>query len=94
MLSPFDDPNAPAERPATDPAEPFTQMAKQISHNKGSHFGGAFVIVPPGEEAPLSTLVLTTDPAEFWMIVHAKIQVRLREIERKETQAGAFGMRR
>lgn len=94
MPSPFDDPNAPTQQAKLDPAAQFVKMAEQIQHNDKAPFGGAFVVVPPGDEEPLSALILTTDPAQFWMMVSAKIQFRLQQIEQKELAAGAFGQRR
>lgn len=93
MPSPFDDPNAPVQQEKINPADTFVKMAEQIQHNAGAPFGGAFVIHPPSGEEPLTALILTSDPAQFWMMVSAKIQIRLREIELKEQNASAFGRR-
>lgn len=93
MPSPYDDPNAPELQAKADPAAPFVKMADQIKHNTDAPFGGAFVVVPPGNEEPLSALILTKDPAQFWMMVSAKVQFRLQELERNELKSSSFGRR-
>lgn len=80
---------------APDPApakEPFKAMHELIEHNKDAPFGGAFVVAPPQGEEPLTGLLLTNDPAQFWMMVMTKVQARLNAVQAKESQhSGPFG---
>lgn len=81
------------ERP-TD-AQRFSRMAQRLEHNLDSTFGGAFVIVPPsGAGEPMEALILDSagDPAQFLMLLQAKIAHALKEIEDRERSMG--GMRR
>lgn len=78
------------ERRDPTPDEPFTRMADLIQRNGfNSDFGGAFVVVPPGEGSePLSTYVLDPkqDPAQFWALLQTKAQLALDEIDQKRRQ--------
>ena len=77
------------ERP-TD-AQRFANMAKRMEHNVDSTFGGAFVIVPPqGAGEPMEALILDTqgDPAQFLMLLQAKITHALQQIDSRERQLG------
>jgi hypothetical protein len=69
----------------TDTADKFAAMAERIRHNPSTEFGGAFVIVSPDGESR-ETLVLdsSSDSAQFFMVLQARIQTRLKEIEEKE----------
>lgn len=85
--------DTPAEQTAADR---FRQMAERIDHNAASAFGGAYVIIPPRSAfTPWDVLVLDTqeDPAQFLMVLQAKISAALDEIRQKEARAGAFGGR-
>lgn len=78
------------EKPPTD-AERFANMAERIEHNKESTFGGAFVIVIPGGlVAPLESLILDTqgDPAQFLMLLQAKIAQIMEDLKTRERQFG------
>lgn len=69
-----------------DNALPFRNMSQRIEHNEQGGFGGAFVIVPPDGAAPMETLILdaTSDAAQFFMLLQARITTRLKEIEEAE----------
>lgn len=73
-------------------------MAARIELNAAQDYGGAFVIMPPGEEAtPVVGLILDNsgDPALFWSSVQTRCQIALEEIRQKEESGGQFGgMRR
>jgi len=71
-------------------------MAEKIKLNKESGFGGAVVIVPPGEGETISFLLLDEkqNAAMFWSMVKTKAEIALSEIEQAERQQGAFGARR
>ena len=77
-------------------ADRFRQMAERIDHNAASSFGGAYVIIPPkGAFTPWEVLVLDTqeDPAQFLMLLQAKISAMMDELRAKEAQQGGFGRR-
>lgn len=82
-----------------DRHKPFEDMASRIVTNMGEGFGGAFVIVPPGEgdfALPKHVLILDgqQNPAAFWSMLQTTCQVALQEIERAASrQHSAFGGR-
>ena len=59
--------------------DPFTAMAARIDLNKDQGFAGAFVIQPPGDDPPLSLLLLNNepDPAVFWGTLSTYVQAAL-----------------
>jgi hypothetical protein len=70
----------------------FEDMAKQIRLNKDYKFGGAFLLVPPGEGEPFSSLMLRQEEAPiFWSTIKTLVQVAEETMGRP--QAG-FGGRR
>ncbi len=78
-----------------DLAKPFQEMAERITKNRSESFGGAFVIVPPtgaGEPMQAVTFNTGTDPAAFWMLLQAQINVTLENL--KANQASPYGMPR
>lgn len=86
----------------TDPltlsdAERFASMAERIRHNQDSStFGGAWVIIPPGEGGiPMETLILDSkgDPAQFYMLLMAKSKNALDELQTKERMRQGYGQR-
>ena len=80
-------------KPPTD-ADRFARMAKRMEHNTNSTFGGAFVIIVPGGLVdPLEALILDSkgDPAQFLMVLQAKIKAVLEDIDTKQRQMGGFG---
>jgi hypothetical protein len=83
---------------ADDLSQPFTDMAERISLNADQGFGGAFVIMPPGEE-PKPRVMLMLDnaenPAMFWASLQTVCGLALQEIQKAEEQSNGFGgMRR
>lgn len=82
----------------SDLSDPFTQMAERIMLNSEQGFGGAFVIVPPGEEPKPRVLLMldnAENPAMFWAALQTTAQMALQEIQNEEQQSGGFmGMRR
>ncbi len=80
-----------------DNAKPFTDMAARIDLNRDNKFGGAFVIVPPGEGLePMHTLILDgqQNAAAFWSMLQTTCQVALNELENvARRQQGGFGGR-
>lgn len=81
----------------SDAADVFKKMAERIESNSNADFGGAFVIVPPGEEAKhLETLILdpTSSAASFWGLLKAKADMALADLDAAErTKQSGFGRR-
>ena len=64
-----DEPNR-AHEEAEKRALLFEDMARQIRLNRDAKFGGAFLVIPPGEAEPFSSLMLNQDePSIFWAAV-------------------------
>ena len=82
----------------SDLSAPFTEMAARIELNAEQGFGGAFVIVPPGDEVKPRVLLMLDNAqsqAMFWSTLQTTCELALRELADQEQQAGAFGgMRR
>lgn len=82
----------------SDLSTPFTDMADRIDLNAEQGFGGAFVIMPPGDDAvPCVMLLLDNsgNPAVFWGSVMTRCQIALEELKQKEESMSGFGgMRR
>jgi hypothetical protein len=75
-------------------AELFRRMAARIDHNSDTtgisdQFGGAFVIVPPGGDPIMESLVLDPkqDVAHFFMLLQTKISQALEEIKQREARS-------
>lgn len=67
----------------------FEQMARQIRLNKDAKFGGAFLVIPPADGEPFSSLMLNQDEASiFWGAVKTLGQVALDALERGQRQQG------
>ena len=79
----------------TTRADPFTAMAAKIDLNAEHGFGGAFVVMPPGEEAVPMTLLMLDDGANeamFWANVQTMAAMALQAIQARES-AAARGFR-
>lgn len=79
-------------------AAPFSDMATRIGHNAGSEFGGAVVIVPPGDGPVIEMLLLNKvddrTEAAFWSLLKARTDMVLADIQDRERQAASgFGRR-
>jgi hypothetical protein len=76
-------------------AEPFTKMAERITHNADATFGGAVVIVPPGDGKPVELLMLDAqgDEGQFWATILTRIQVAINENDQKKQVNRTFGVR-
>jgi hypothetical protein len=67
----------------------FERMAAQIRLNKDATFGGAFLVIPPGEGEPFSSLMLNQDePSIFWGAVKTLAEVAMGALERAARQQG------
>lgn len=83
----------------SDLSQPFTEMATRIDLNAEQGFGGAFVIMPPGEEPKPRVLLMLNNsdsPAMFWATLQTTCQLALQEISQEEEARGGgmFGARR
>lgn len=80
----------------TDTSEPFSQMAELIKHNEGKPFGGACVIVPPGDGNPINIVQFssgTGTEAQFWTSIVSLAQAAVAEIDAKKQIGRTFGVR-
>lgn len=76
-----------------DRSAPFIVMADKIGLNKDYGFGGAFVVVPPGEDAAAVTLLMLDDgssPAMFWSNLQTMAAIALQKIEDENRPGGAY----
>lgn len=71
----------------------FHAMGYRIEANDKESFGGAYVILPPGNRPPIEVLVLDSqqDAAQFFMLLQAKIKTALDQIEADERKSMVFG---
>lgn len=60
----------------------FEEMARQIRLNKDATFGGAFLVVPPGDGEPFSSLMLNQEEQSiFWGAVKTLGEVALAALD-------------
>jgi hypothetical protein len=77
--------------PVETRAKLFEDMAAQIRLNRDAKFGGAFLVVPPADGKPFSSLMLNQDaPGVFWGALKSLVEMALVDIERSQRQQG-FG---
>lgn len=75
-------------------SDPFTAMAERIAINKDQQFGGALVIVPPGEDVkPVELLMLDNsgNASLFLGTAMTMIQMALQIIADEEAKGSGFG---
>ena len=71
-------------------AQLFEKMATQIRLNKDYKFGGAFLVIPPADAEPFSSLMLNQEEAAiFWSTIKTLADMALRAAE--QTNRQAFG---
>lgn len=69
----------------------FEQFAAQLRLNKDAKFGGAFLVVPPADAEPFSSLMLNQDqPGVFWGTMKSLVEMALQEIDASQRRSG-FG---
>lgn len=69
----------------------FEDMARQIRLNKDAKFGGAFLVIPPGDGDPFSSLMLNQEEqAIFWSSIKTLADIALAAVDRSNRQQG-FG---
>lgn len=65
----------------------FEDMARQIRLNKGYKFGGAFLVCPPADGEPFSSLMLNQDePSIFWGAVKTLAEVAMQALDPRNSQ--------
>lgn len=65
----------------------FEAMAAQIRLNKDAKFGGAFMVIPPGDNEPFQSLMLGQDEqAVFWSTIKTLAQIGLDAAEKQNRQ--------
>ena len=70
----------------------FSRMAEQILLNKDAKFGGAFLMIPPDQGEPFSSLMLNQEePSIFWAAVKTLADVAMGQLDR--AQRGQQGFR-
>lgn len=74
-------------------AQPFRKMADAIDHNKGSTFGGAAVIIPPGDGEIIEVLLLDSqgDVAQFLATVGQRLKNIAQKLDDDARRLGGFG---
>lgn len=74
-------------------AEVFRAMADRLGDNASHPFGGAYVIIPPGDSEAMQVFVIDAqhNPAQFFMLLEAKIKFALEQIEIEERRKQGFG---
>lgn len=87
-----DEEQSPEHKAAEARAALFDEMARQIRLNKDAKFGGAFLMAPPADGEPFSSLMLNQDEASiFWAAVQTLATVAMGALERG--QRGQQGFR-
>ncbi len=69
----------------------FEEMAKQIRLNAGAKFGGAFLVVPPSDGEPFSSLMLNQEePSIFWGAVKTLAEVAMAALDPRNPNNRGF----
>jgi len=70
-------------------AKMFEDMANQIRLNKDAKFGGAFLVIPPGDGEPFSSLMLNQEEQSiFWGAVKTLAEVAMGLLEQNARRQG------
>lgn len=70
-------------------AKLFDDMAAQLRLNRDAKFGGAFLMLPPADGEPFSSLMLNQDqPSIFWAAVKTLADVAMADLEQSQRRAG------
>ena len=65
----------------------FEDMARQIRLNKDAKFGGAFLVVPPADGEPFSSIMLNQDePSIFWSTVKTLADIAMAALDPRNSQ--------
>ncbi len=82
-----------SDQPTPKLSEPFTKMAEMIENNL-SEFGGAFVVLPPGQGAVKGLMLSSPDPVQFWLLLQSQVNKALEEVKAAQTTNPMYGGRR
>jgi hypothetical protein len=67
----------------------FENMAAQIRLNRNAKFGGAFLIIPPGDGEPFSSLMLNQEEqGMFWGALKSLVEMAMNALETMARQRG------
>ena len=79
--------------PSEDRARLFEAMAAQIRLNKDAKFGGAFLLIAPGDGVePASSLMLNQDqPGIFWAAIQTLAGIAIAELDKAQHRQQGFG---
>jgi len=67
----------------------FDAMAAQIRLNRDAKFGGAFVLLPPMDGEPVSSLMLNQEePSIFWASLQTIANMAVSALDRGQRQQG------
>jgi hypothetical protein len=71
----------------------FRAMADAIDLNVGKPFGGAVVIIPPGDDVPIEMLILDSreDGLQFYSTIKTMAEVAYNNLLVKQQQNKVFG---
>lgn len=79
-------------------AAALDELSAKVTLNAGNGFAGCFALVPPGDGAVVSVLLLDpgADAAMFWGLVSSKAKIALDQIAEDERsgQMSGFGRAR
>jgi len=86
-----DEEQSPEHKAAEARALQFEAIAVQIRLNRDAKFGGAFLVIPPGDAEPFSSLMLNQDEAAiFWGAIKSLGEVALGTLEAANRQQQGF----
>lgn len=69
----------------------FEDMARQLRLNRDAKFGGAFLVIPPADGEPFSSLMLNQDEASiFWAAVKTLAEVAVQALDRMQRGQAGF----
>jgi hypothetical protein len=71
----------------------FRAMADAIDLNEGKPFGGAVVIIAPGDDSPIEMLILDSreDALQFYMSIKTMAEVAYNDLLIKRQNNKVFG---
>ena len=70
-------------------ADMFKAMAERIERNSDAKFGGAFVLLPPGDGEPFSSLMLDQEEAAiFWSALQTIANMAVQTLDNATRQQG------
>lgn len=75
----------------TDAAALFRAMADRLERGNPDEFGGAFLIVPPGDNGSLDGALVSSapSPVAFWASLQGQIDMAVEEFKARNNPQGA-----